>query len=125
MSCEGTLEGLQNARDWLSISESIMMSMRKSKTKIDGERGGKRGSKERNDNWNINPVVAFELTRIVQEALTNAAKHAYAQQIVVTLRRWAASPAGRRVRKKAMLEVECCIEDDGVGFSPEAQHGSD
>jgi len=68
--------------------------------KTDGERGGKRGSEERNDNWNINPVVAFELTRIVQEALTNAAKHAHARQIVVTLRRQAASPAGRRGRKK-------------------------
>ena len=43
MSCEGTLDGLPRVRDWLSISESRMMSMRKSKTKLTANEGANEG----------------------------------------------------------------------------------
>jgi len=48
-----------------------------------------------------------EILRIAQEALQNVLKHAKAQRVVVTLRRDA---------EGTLLEVE----DDGIGFDPEA-----
>ncbi len=51
------------------------------------------------------------LTRIIQEALTNVAKHARATRVSVRVR-----PDGSVIR--------CCVEDDGVGFAPEAADSS-
>jgi signal transduction histidine kinase len=48
--------------------------------------------------------------RVVQEALTNCARHAKAKHVVVSLR---ADPHG----------VEAIVEDDGVGFNPAAMRG--
>ncbi len=79
--------------------------------------GKDRSKSEGKSGWKISPSVAFELTRIVQEALTNAAKHAEAKQIVVSLRSQASSSTGKRAIKMPSTEIECCIEDDGVGFS--------
>jgi signal transduction histidine kinase len=56
------------------------------------------------DDWNLRPEAAFGLTRIVQEALTNAAKHAQARSIQVELRH----DSGRGVL--------CTIQDNGQGF---------
>ncbi|HKW62352.1 MAG TPA: sensor histidine kinase [Candidatus Acidoferrum sp.] len=51
--------------------------------------------------------VEIALYRIVQEALTNAAKHAKAKRVVIQI--------GRKNRR-----VYCSIEDDGVGFDAQA-----
>ena len=55
----------------------------------------------------MRPAVAYGLTRVVQEALTNAAKHAAASRIEVSLR--------FPTRDKLI----CTISDDGTGFEPE------
>ncbi len=52
-------------------------------------------------------VVGINLYRIIQEALTNAARHAAADAVAVTLQVGAGS------------EVELTIVDDGAGFEPE------
>jgi signal transduction histidine kinase len=49
--------------------------------------------------------VEIALYRTVQEALTNAGKHARAKHVVVDV----------QTRKNAL---ECLVQDDGVGFSP-------
>ena len=51
--------------------------------------------------------VEIALYRIVQEALTNSAKHAKAKRVVIQI--------GRKNRKLC-----CSIEDDGVGFDAQA-----
>lgn len=56
------------------------------------------------DDWKLRPEAAFGLVRIVQEALTNAARHAQASHIEVSLTRL---PKGGLV---------CAIRDDGKGF---------
>ncbi len=56
------------------------------------------------EDWKLRPDVAFGLTRIVQEALTNAAKHAQPAVMEVRLTR---AEEGR---------VLCFIHDDGKGF---------
>ena len=53
------------------------------------------------------PPVETALYRIVQEALTNAARHAHPQQVRVTV---AHEPA----------RVTCVVRDDGAGFEPRA-----
>lgn len=50
-------------------------------------------------------VVETTIYRLVQEALTNVAKHAGAQKAVVRL-------------EHAAHAIRCAIEDDGVGFDP-------
>jgi signal transduction histidine kinase len=55
----------------------------------------------------LTDATSICLYRILQEALTNAAKHARPQHILVSLR---ACPGA----------VELCIEDDGRGFDPAA-----
>ncbi len=58
------------------------------------------------------PATLFGLIRIIQEALTNAAKHSQATQIRVTL-----------ISSPATPFLHCTIADDGVGFDP-ASHAS-
>jgi len=53
------------------------------------------------------PVVETTLYRIVQEALNNAARHAQASRVTVTVQRTDG-------------KVRCSIRDDGVGFRPAA-----
>ncbi|HLV81677.1 MAG TPA: sensor histidine kinase, partial [Chthonomonadaceae bacterium] len=55
--------------------------------------------------WRLSPPVMFGLMRIVQEALTNVARHAQATTIEVTL---SATPQGG---------IVCAVCDDGKGFS--------
>jgi signal transduction histidine kinase len=64
--------------------------------------------KTEGDSQTVRPAVAFGLTRIVQEALTNAAKHARSSRIEVTL---TCAPSG---------SVICKICDNGRGFDVEA-----
>jgi signal transduction histidine kinase len=52
---------------------------------------------------NLAPEYSLALYRIVQEALTNIAKHAFAKNVVISLH-------------KEAEYVSLCIEDDGVGF---------
>ncbi|HLK61311.1 MAG TPA: sensor histidine kinase [Chthonomonadaceae bacterium] len=59
----------------------------------------------------LGPAETFGLTRIVQEALTNAAKHAEATSIEVLL----AFPL--------RSGVVCTVRDNGVGFVPEERRG--
>ena len=56
----------------------------------------------------INDDVRLALYRVVEEALTNVAKHSRADRVVVRL----GIPAGR--------EIELVIEDNGRGFDPES-----
>jgi signal transduction histidine kinase len=53
-------------------------------------------------------LVAFQLLRIVQEALTNVRKHAGARDVSITF----SKVEGDR--------LQLCIEDDGQGFDPHA-----
>jgi signal transduction histidine kinase len=55
-------------------------------------------------NWKLRPEAAFGLARIVQEALTNAAKHAQGSAITVRLARNAGS-------------LVCTVRDNGRGFA--------
>jgi len=59
--------------------------------------------------WRLAPSVTFGLMRIVQEALTNVARHAQASAIEVTL---ASTPKGG---------IVCTICDNGKGFVVEEQ----
>ena len=54
---------------------------------------------------NLTPLQEVQILRIVQEALTNARKHAHATTIWVTL-----------VQRDEGLEIE--VRDDGRGFNP-------
>ena len=54
------------------------------------------------------PVVETTLYRIVQEALNNAARHARASNVTVTL-------------QHADGQIRCSISDDGVGLPPAAE----
>jgi len=58
----------------------------------------------------LNDAQRTCIYRVVQEALTNCARHAKAAHVVVTLR---ADPHGVRV----------VVQDDGVGFNPAAARG--
>jgi two-component system, NarL family, sensor histidine kinase DegS len=62
---------------------------------------------ERDVPSNLEPLVAFQLLRIVQEALANVRKHASARNAWVGFQ-----------RSGDQLELE--IRDDGAGFDPEA-----
>jgi PAS domain S-box-containing protein len=58
----------------------------------------------------LETFVEGALFRIVQEALTNAAKHAQAREVVVRI-------------EQAPDEVRVTVSDDGIGFKPEAANG--
>jgi signal transduction histidine kinase len=58
----------------------------------------------------FDPVVQVQLFRIIQEALTNARKHASAQCVQVRFER-----TGER--------AQVIIQDDGAGFHPELNTG--
>lgn len=53
----------------------------------------------------LEPMVAVQLLRIIQEALTNARKHAGAQRVQVNLSQTANT-------------LTACVQDDGAGFDP-------
>jgi PAS domain S-box-containing protein len=55
------------------------------------------------------PLVQTTVYRVLQEALTNVAKHAGARRVSVRL-----------VRDETTVEL--CVRDDGVGFEPGANH---
>jgi signal transduction histidine kinase len=56
----------------------------------------------------LSPASELALARIIQEALTNTARHADARRVSVTV-------------KSERGQVVCVIEDNGRGFEPEAQ----
>jgi signal transduction histidine kinase len=62
---------------------------------------------QKNLSRRLEPEAETALYRIVQEALTNVAKHAHARTCRVSLE-----------QKRATLQIT--IEDDGVGFNPDA-----
>lgn len=64
------------------------------------------------DDLNLPPRVANSLYRIVQEALTNVARHAEARTVGVLLER----------RRDAIVLI---VEDDGCGFDPDAWRAAD
>jgi signal transduction histidine kinase len=55
----------------------------------------------------LSPAAELALARVIQEALTNAARHAAARKITVEVR-------------TDRQQVVCLIEDDGQGFDPTA-----
>ena len=57
------------------------------------------------DTMNLNPLQEVQILRIVQEALTNARKHAHPRNISVTI-----------YQRNEELQVE--VGDDGQGFNP-------
>jgi signal transduction histidine kinase len=59
----------------------------------------------------LRAAVAYGLTRMVQEALTNAVKHAEASRMEVSL------------RFPERDKLVCVITDDGKGFTPDAERG--
>lgn len=59
------------------------------------------------EDWQLRPEAAFGLARIVQEALTNAAKHAQCSAIAVRLIRSSGS-------------LVCTVRDNGKGFAMES-----
>jgi signal transduction histidine kinase len=61
--------------------------------------------------WDLSADVELAVTRILQEALTNIARHAEASQVTVEVR-------------EAEGRVRCRVVDDGVGFEPEEKAGS-
>lgn len=63
------------------------------------------------ENLKLPPEIDLALTRIVQEGLTNIAKHAQASHVTITLQR-------------ENNRLHCTICDDGIGFSLEAVKGS-
>lgn len=63
------------------------------------------------DGERLPPTVETAVYRIVQEALTNVARHAQASMASVLLER----------RDQSILAI---VEDDGVGFDPAAVRGS-
>lgn len=58
-------------------------------------------------NRRLPPAIEIGLYRVLQEALTNVAKHSRAKSVRIELR-----------RKRE--EILCTVQDDGVGFNPEA-----
>jgi nitrate/nitrite-specific signal transduction histidine kinase len=60
----------------------------------------------------LRPVVELQLVRIVQEALTNARKHARASRVSVDLR-------------KVEGHIVLTIADNGVGFNTDVRHRSE
>src|SRR5437879_10126949 len=58
-------------------------------------------------NRRLPPAIEIGLYRVVQEALTNVTKHSRARGVRIELRR----------KGQAIL---CTVQDDGVGFDPEA-----
>ena len=57
--------------------------------------------------WNLRPEAAFGLTRVAQEALTNAARHGRAAKIIVELRR------------ETLKTICLTVRDNGAGFDTE------
>ena len=64
------------------------------------------------EDWQVRPALTFGLTRIVQEALSNAARHGRASEIVVTL---------SRLPGQSGQTIECTVWDNGAGFAVETQ----
>jgi two-component system sensor histidine kinase DegS len=56
----------------------------------------------------LSPLIAFQLLRVIQEALANARKHAHAQNVWISF----TQPEKRLLRMT--------IRDDGQGFDPDA-----
>jgi two-component system sensor histidine kinase DegS len=63
------------------------------------------------ESWELPPDIEMTATRIIQEALTNIAKHARAKQASVCV-------------DYEFGKLHCVIKDDGVGFEADAASGS-
>jgi signal transduction histidine kinase len=91
--------GLAAALDWLGERQSARSGVR---IEVRGERPLPRLTRE----------MEAALFRIVQEAISNALKHARARGIIVTLRQDAD-------------QLEIVVDDDGCGFDPEVAERRD
>lgn len=60
------------------------------------------------DDNNIDPDISIGLFRILQESLTNIAKHAQASQVTIKI-------------EKIKDSVRLCVKDNGVGFNSKAK----
>ena len=78
---------------------------------VEGETEGEAWGQPAEDGkrWQVRPALSYALTRVVQEALTNAARHAHAANVVITL------------SQPAPHQIECMIMDDGIGFDMQTQ----
>jgi signal transduction histidine kinase len=61
--------------------------------------------------WNLAPDTEMAITRILQEALTNVAKHSQATRVEISL------SAGNGM-------IDGSVKDDGVGFDPDQLRGN-
>jgi signal transduction histidine kinase len=61
--------------------------------------------------WKVSPDVEMALTRILQETLTNIARHAQASVVKIAI-------------TQSRDGLNFSVSDDGVGFSPEQKDGS-
>ncbi|HKA90006.1 MAG TPA: sensor histidine kinase [Haliangiales bacterium] len=74
-------------------------------------RSGLTATIEGSTDGRLGHVAETVLYRVVQEALTNAVRHANAKRVSIRLRR-------------EPRTIFCSIRDDGVGFDPHAPHGA-
>jgi signal transduction histidine kinase len=93
----GLVAALQGLVDRISATEGLAIDAELSM--IDRDEQGKR----------LDPAVESTIYRLVQEALTNVAKHSRAENVRL-----------RAVMVNGVIEVS--VEDDGVGFDPKAPH---
>jgi signal transduction histidine kinase len=63
----------------------------------------------------LEPELESTIYRVVQEALTNIARHAHAEAVMIEL-----IERESRVESRVESQIELTIEDDGVGFDPKA-----
>jgi signal transduction histidine kinase len=63
----------------------------------------------------LEPELESTIYRVVQEALTNIARHAHAEAVMIEL-----IERESRVESRVESRIELTIEDDGVGFDPTA-----
>lgn len=96
-------------RPWETVEEEdLAQTLRRHIGRFAERTGLSVNLKVKGEGWKLRPSVTFGLTRIIQEALTNAARHAHASSIEVTL---AAQPhAG----------IVCTVCDNGTGFAADA-----
>ena len=64
--------------------------------------------------------IDLTLYRCIQEGITNAIRHGYAEHLTIDL---AEEPAARRNGKRPSAKLALCIGDDGKGIAPETAKG--
>lgn len=65
------------------------------------------------DTLSIGPTTVLQIYRILQEALSNAIRHAKPKRVIFSVARYVPDPA----------KIEISLRDDGLGFPPAALNG--